>query len=88
MIRINYHLQYSERIDSMIKFGLFGYAVQIKKCDHKNPVFIKNLFGDSINTYSTKYTICRSLWKCPDCGKLIKSPELNLKECYSPTIKK
>ena len=62
--------------------SLFGFTINISKCKHENLLFIKNLFGDNINRYSTNKTIARSLWRCKDCGKLIPSSELNLEECY------
>lgn len=66
-----------------MKLSLFGYVIQIKKCKHNNKIFVTNLFGDSINRYSTKTRITRSLWKCKDCGKIIRSSDLNLDACYT-----
>ena len=66
---------------------LFGYTISIKKCEHKNLVFIENIYGERINLESTRHHIVRSLWRCKDCGKIIKSGELNLNACCSTKYK-
>jgi ABC-type ATPase with predicted acetyltransferase domain len=65
-----------------MKIVIGDFIIRINKCKHKNRLFIKNLFGDNINKYSNNNHIVRSLWRCKDCGKLIRSSELNLEECY------
>lgn len=44
-------------------------------CKHHNQKCITNIYGDLINDYD-----CRSIWKCLNCGQLIKSDEL-CKDC-------
>lgn len=44
----------------------------IKKCKHKNTQTLTNIHGDLINM-----TGCRSYKCCIDCGKIIKSDELD-----------
>jgi len=44
-------------------------------CKHKEIEFLENLYGDKINHYSGK-EICRSLWRCKNCGKIIKNNKL------------
>ena len=43
------------------------------KCNHldKPLEFIRNIHGDEIN-----YLNARSIWKCPDCGKIILRSQL------------
>lgn len=42
------------------------------KCKHNNLTTITNIYGDAINYYN-----CRSIKLCKDCGKLIRSNELD-----------
>ena len=43
------------------------------KCNHldKPLEFIRNIHGDEINHLNA-----RSIWKCPDCGKIILRSQL------------
>lgn len=45
-------------------------------CKHKNIRCLTNLYGDFINCHSTASKICRSVWLCKDCGKVIKKERL------------
>ena len=42
-------------------------------CRHNNIEFIRNIYGDEINTADA-----RSVWKCKYCGKILYKDELNL----------
>ena len=55
-------------------------------CSHNNIVFVKNLFGDDINRWSFGHKTTRSLWKCKRCGKIIRSKDLFLKDCYKDNV--
>jgi hypothetical protein len=45
-------------------------------CKHKHVVYITNVCGDCIYIWSNGDNICRSLWYCKDCGKIIRSSKL------------
>ena len=45
-------------------------------CKHKHVAYITNLYGDSIYIWSSGDYICRSLWYCKECGKIIRSDKL------------
>lgn len=40
-------------------------------CKHENKKFIRNIYGDEINHQNA-----RSLHRCQDCGKIIRSGHL------------
>lgn len=52
-------------------------------CNHRNTVFIKNIYGDEINLYSTGKHVYRSIHQCKDCGTILLNEHL-----FSSSIKK
>ena len=50
-------------------------------CKHENKTCLTNCYGDYIDIASGyKFPTIRSIWKCKDCGKIIKSQYL-VKDC-------
>lgn len=47
-------------------------------CNHSKKHWIRNVYGDEINMLSTYKSTCRSIWKCENCGKIIKGGYLKI----------
>lgn len=58
-----------------VELVLWSLNMKIKQffCKHNNIEFIRNIYGDEINTANA-----RSVWKCKYCGKIIYKNKLNL----------
>lgn len=46
-------------------------------CKHENKRCLTNIHGDYINHVSSGRRIYRSIWGCPDCGRIIMSEYLD-----------
>ena len=45
-------------------------------CKHENKRCLTNIYGDYINHVSSGRRIYRSIWGCPDCGRILISEEI------------
>jgi hypothetical protein len=50
--------------------------VKYIKYKHECVEFIENVYGDRINFLSTSKHITRSLWRCKQCGRLLRNEYL------------